>query len=129
MEIKIDKKHTTVAMFGKVSEIVKKFRKNKAVLDDMETCVSGIETIYGCSVYGTRVSLESIELFAVTDMIQFCLKAEVCGWCHHEGKVRDFIAKLRIYGEITDNGDYFMWSKSEENGAPAQFAEEFYIKL
>ena len=121
MEFKIDKKHTTVAMFGKVSEIVKKFRKNKAIFDDMETCISGIEMIHGCSIFGKRVSLESIELFAVT--------AEVTGWCHHEDKVRDFIAKLRIYGGITDNGDYFMWSESEENGAPAQFAEEFYIKL
>lgn len=128
MEFKIDKKSTTVAMFGEVAEIVRKLRKNGAVQEDMKTCIAGIDKISGHLLFGKVVKLDGIELFAVTEKVQFCLKAEVTGWLCRDEKVREFIAKLRIYGEITDNGEYFAWDQSKENGAPADFNARLYIE-
>lgn len=128
MDFSINKEHTTITNYGNFRALLKKIRSNRAMLEDMKVCLQGIQKLRGEYLYAPEVKLLKLELLGITDEAQFCLSAEVEGWMAGEERVKNIIAKLRIWGTITDGGEYFQWDKTEENGAPAEFNVRLYAE-
>jgi hypothetical protein len=130
MKITVSKKHTTVAEFGRIAELAKKIRKNPVFLDDMKTCVQGIDVIGSKILFGVNAELIELELYGLTDIsTQFTLKALLCGWTSHGEENPEFMARLNIYGEITDDGEYFKFDEVDETGAPTKFTARMFIEI
>jgi hypothetical protein len=133
MKFTVNKGLTSVEVYEKMPEILKKFKANKAILDDIKTCVAGITHLEGRNIYGVwkdDVELREIEFYGLTaGRISFTLYAQIAGWLSlPDERVRDFIANLSIFGEITDDGEYFKFDEATSTGAPASFNTKLYIE-
>jgi hypothetical protein len=129
MKITIDKKYTSVENYEKFKSTVAEMRKNPNMFEDMETTIKGLQRIDKFEVSIAKVKIENIQLFGFFDDVEFCSEVEASGMTWHNGKYGEYIAKLRIYGKITDNGQYFEWAKSNEIGAPEVMNTKIFVEV
>ena len=133
MKFIINKRFTSVEAYEAMPELLKKFKANKAIFDDMKTCISGITRLEGREIFGVYsdgVELKSIEFYGLTGgRVSFTLYAQIRGWLStKDERVRDFIAELSVYGEVTDNGEYFAWDECDATGIPTKLRSKVYIE-
>lgn len=131
MKITICKRFTSVEMYPELVKMAKKFRETPQAMEDMKTCITGIEYINSLPVYclnKNSVELKNLELYEITGEASFTLKARVCGVADKNDKVCDFIADLSIYGRLTDEGAYFEWDEASSTGAPQKMNTKLYLE-
>lgn len=129
MKITIDKKYTSVENYEKFKATIAEMRKNSNIFEDMETTIKGLQRIDKFEVSIDKVKIENIQLFGFFDEVEFCSEVEVYGMTWYNRQYGQYIAKLRIYGKITDNGQYFEWAKSDEIGAPEVMSAQVFVEV
>lgn len=129
MKITIDKKYTSVENYEKFKSTVAEMRKTPNMFEDMTTTIKGLQRIDKFEVSIEKVKIENIQLFCFFDDVEFCSEVEVSGMTWYNSKYGEYIVKLRIYGKITDNGQYFEWAKSNEIGAPEVMNAKIFVEV
>ena len=128
MKISIDKKFITVGLFEELKAKLPEIRKNKAMFEDMQTCISGIRDLGKWEAYSCKAEIREIEIFG-TFTATIRVKAILSGLATKGGDAMDYIATANIYGEFTDDYTYFKWSETAPDGSPAKSAYSVQVYI
>lgn len=120
MKITIDQKYTTVNMYKVIREKLPEIRKNKSMFEDMLIYLQGIRELEGWDLHSVKAEIRSIEIFGTfTPAVR--VEAILEGICSNGvgEHCNDYIARVSVYGELTDEYTYFKWQEANEDGTPA----------
>jgi hypothetical protein len=120
MKITIDQKYTTVNLYKVIREKLPEIRKNKSMFEDMLIYLQGIRELEGWELHSCRAEIREIEIFG-TFFPTMRAEAILEGVCSNGAgeRCKDYIARVSIYGELTDEYTYFKWQEANEDGTPA----------
>ena len=126
MKITINKNFTALAHLDSAKNAVSLLKAEKGIMEDMHTCIKGVDSINGKSANIQAVNIDAVEVSADVFGVHFTAFATVSGdvWCN--GVNLDYIATLKIYGKIEDG--YFTFDEADQYGAPVSFSARLFVE-